>query len=447
MTTEEIKNASIQDLGGKIADLKAEVNAIKNLAKSADRDVTDEEAALVNAHAETVKAIKAEIETRQSRQQAFADFDSVSQMDTSTDNTPASKPEISVNAPNFTNDPKKGFKTPREFLQAVQSHDAFGKRDERLDYLQAVGSDEHTGANDPYGGFLVPEAYSTDIRTTNADVDPLAALTNKITMDKPIVNIPARVDKNHSTSVSGGLTVRRRNETDEASASRVKTENIRMEATGQIGLAFATDELMTDAPGTFMSLISNGFQDEFASALAEERIDGTGVGQYEGLLNSPALVTVAKESSQTADTIVYENIIKMFARCWRASQAVWLANHDTLPQLMQLKQTVGDAGVPAWQPSAREGAPATLLGRPLYTTEYCKTVGDKGDLILVNPTQYLEGNYQPLESAESIHVRFLNNERAFRFTQRNAGAGWWRSVLTPKNGSTLSPFVTLAARA
>jgi len=67
---------------------------------------------------------------------------------------------------------------------------------------------------------------------------------------------------------------------------------------------------------------------------------------------------------------------------------------------------------------------------------------------LANWSQYLEGTYENLQSAESIHVRFLNHETTFKFWLRNAGAPWWRTVLTPKkSASTLSPFVVLAARA
>ena len=46
-----------------------------------------------------------------------------------------------------------------------------------------------------------------------------------------------------------------------------------------------------------------------------------------------------------------------------------------------------------------------------------------------------------------MHVRFLAAERAFRFYRRNDGQWWWRSALTPRAGSTLSPVVTLATRA
>ena len=53
-----------------------------------------------------------------------------------------------------------------------------------------------------------------------------------------------------------------------------------------------------------------------------------------------------------------------------------------------------------------------------------------------------------LEMAESVHVRFLYNEKTFRFMFPINGAPTWKSALTPANGSnTLSPFVSLATRA
>jgi HK97 family phage major capsid protein len=119
-----------------------------------------------------------------------------------------------------------------------------------------------------------------------------------------------------------------------------------------------------------------------------------------------------------------------------------------MPQLMLLNQAVGTGGLPVWQPSAREDHPDMLLGRPLYFSEYAKTLGDQGDLILANWEEYLEGTYQPMAQEESVHVRFVNHERAFKFYLRNAGLPWWKSALTPVYSSAkLSPFVVLDARA
>jgi HK97 family phage major capsid protein len=328
--------------------------------------------------------------------------------------------------------------------------------DERLQYLSgkrsgflaAAGSDEHGTYADPYGGFLVPAGFLPTLLSVQAEADPTIGRTTAIPMATPTVSIPARSDKTHTSSVSGGLVVYRRSETQAVTAARMTVEQVTLTATPLMGLSYATEELLSDSAISFAALLEAGFRDEFGAKVLNEKINGTGAGQFEGVINAPCLVSITKETGQDADSIVYENIIKMRARCWRYQDAIWLYNHDCLPQLMQLVMVIGTSGVPMWQTSAREGEPDMLLGRPAFPTEFCPTVGDAGDIILGNWSQYLEGTYQPLESAESLHVRFEYNERTFRFTMRNDGRCWWRSALTPKKStSTLSPFVVINARA
>lgn len=356
----------------------------------------------------------------------------------------------------WESDPKKGFKSHREFLMAVMRHGQGERLDPRLKPLQqlAAGSDEARGISDPAGGFLLPEAFSPNLLQIDPEADPMAgAGITSVPMTASVVRMPARVDKNHSSSVSGGLTVTRRPETVAATASQMTFERVSLDAHALFGLSYATEEILTDSPISFVALLQSGFSDQFTSHLVNERLNGTGVGEFLGImtaLDSSSLgptLSISKESGQAANTIVYANIIKMRSQCWGYGRAVWLANHDTLPQLMLLNQSVGTGGIPVWQPSASEDHPDMLLGRPLIFTEYAKTLGTTGDIVLGNWSQYLEGIYQPLQSAESMHVRFVNHERAFKFWLRNAGAPWWKSALTPKNSTNkLSPFVILATR-
>lgn len=358
---------------------------------------------------------------------------------------------------NFEDDPKKGFATPREFFAAVLAVSTGEQAaDERMSFLSgrrnqfsaAVGSDEHSRFSDPHGGFLVPAAFINTMLSTSWDGDPMAGRTTAIPMAAPSVDIPARVDKNHTSSVSGGFRVYRTAEGDTAADSRSTFETITYKATQLMGVTYATEQLLRDSAITVLAMIENGFREEFASVLVEERLTGSGVGKFLGVLNSPALVTVAKESGQAADTINYDNVLKMRSRVWRYGGAIWMANHDALPQLAKLSLVVGTGGAPVWVPSAGPDIPDMLMGRPIIFHEHMETLGDLGDIICCNWSQYLEGTRQGVTSDESVHVRFLNNERTFRFTMENAGAPWWRSALTPKkSSSTLSPFVALAARA
>lgn len=344
---------------------------------------------------------------------------------------------------------RSGFKTPREFLLSVMKHQTTGKVDKRLEglHVKAAGSDEQMGSNDAYGGFLVPIGFSPDFLKLDPEADPIGSRTRMVPMERPAIRIPARVDKDHRTSVSGGLTVTRRPETIEHTSSRMQVEQIELTAHSLHGIAFATEEILMDSPQTFTALLADGFNDQFTYHMIGERLEGTGIGEYLGILNAPATITVEKEVGQQPETILYDNLKKMRSRCWRYGEAVWMTNHDTVPDLMSLQQALGVAGAIVWHPNAREDFTETLLGRPLIVTEYTKALGQRGDIILANWKEYLEGIYQPLQSAESIHVRFVNHERAFKFWMRNAGQPWWKTSLTPKHSpKTLSPFVVLEDR-
>ena len=47
-----------------------------------------------------------------------------------------------------------------------------------------------------------------------------------------------------------------------------------------------------------------------------------------------------------------------------------------------------------------------------------------------------------------MHVQFLTDQMAYRFTRRVDGLPTWQSALTPYKGTgnTMSPFITLEAR-
>lgn len=420
------------------------VKAMKELVAS--DELTDEQEKEYEAYEGELEALDKSI----SREQKLADLEKemAAVPDRNRDTEQEASDRIGNPKQNSLDDPMKGFKSPKEFFTAVASATRSGLMDDRLKPLKAtVGSDEHSTQDDAYGGFLVPEAMLPEFLRTDPEPDPMLGRLTNVPMNSPIVNLNARVDKNHTSSVSGGLTVSRTMETGSSTSSRMQFEKVRLEAYSLFGLTYATEELIADSPMTIAALLQQGFRDEFTSHMIDERLNGTGVGEHMGIMKSDCLITVSEDSSQAADTITATNVINMRSRCWGYQNAVWLANHDCMPQLMQLALVSGSATISMYQPSLQEDHPDMLLGRPIFYTEYCQTLGDSGDLVLGNWTQYLEGLYQPLQSAESVHVRFLNNERAFRLSLRNAGAPWWRSALTPKNSSsTLSPFVVLEAR-
>src|SRR5690606_16446320 len=123
----------------------------------------------------------------------------------------------------------RGFKSHREFFMAIlkkaTGEKLEGDAGEKLASLAydmgegagfmlpaafapkqfTAGSDEHGIYDDTRGGMLVPTQVLPGIRETMWEGDPTAGRTTQIPMTSPTVEFIARVDKNHSTSVSGGF--------------------------------------------------------------------------------------------------------------------------------------------------------------------------------------------------------------------------------------------------
>jgi HK97 family phage major capsid protein len=182
-------------------------------------------------------------------------------------------------------------------------------------------------------------------------------------------------------------------------------------------------------------------------------IQGVGAGEPLGILNAVSLVSVAKEAGQDADTILAENIQKIYSRMYAPCRrnAVWLINQDIEAQLNGMTIGVGVGGVPVYMPpGGLSAAPyGTLMGRPVVPTQACETLGDKGDIIFVDLSQYLTavkaGN---IRADVSMHLWFDYDTLAYRFIIRIAGQPWWASYITPRDSSNyLSWAVTLDERA
>jgi len=200
------------------------------------------------------------------------------------------------------------------------------------------------------------------------------------------------------------------------------------------------------------AILSQAFSEEIGFKVDDAIINGDGSGKPLGLLNGPGLVSVSKESGQSAETLNAKNVIKMYARIWSRSRGnmIWLANQDIIPQLYTLTIPAGTAAIPMFQPaSGLSGKPYdTLFGKEILFTEQNPTLGTVGDLMAVDLGQYLLIDKGGLQQASSIHVKFSTDEMAFRFVYRVNGQPIWSSALTPYKGTsnTVSPYVALATR-
>ena len=347
------------------------------------------------------------------------------------------------------------FENIGEMCVAVRTSTLGGGGDPRLQ-MQAVVTGAGEGVNAD-GGFLVQTDIAAGLMKRIHDVGELRRRVRNIPISSGangiIINAVDETSRADGSRI-GGIRGYWLEEAGATTASRPKFRQMEMRLRKIAALVYATDELLSDT-SAFASLIMEEVPIELAFKVEDAIVNGDGAGKPKGFnvtSGDSALVTVAKETGQLANTIVVDNIVKMFSRMYSRSirNSVWLINQDVQPQLFTLGVTVGTGGVPVYlPPGGISGAPfASLMGRPVILTEYQSTLGTAGDFMLVDLSQYLTIDKGGVKSDSSIHVRFLNDESTFRFIYRVDGQPIWNSPLTPFKGTnTVSPFVRLATRA
>jgi HK97 family phage major capsid protein len=350
------------------------------------------------------------------------------------------------------------FATAGEQLLAIMSAGQGKRVDPRLTNINNMVAGSPSGMNESVGsegGFyiqpdllpgIIEPVYKEDALISRVKRIPISASSNGVKYN--VVDETSRTTGNRW----GGIGMNWAAEADQGTAKKPKLRQMALQLHKLIGLAYLTDELLTDAPAA-ESLITDAFQAELSFMLGDAIFRGTGAGQPQGFMNSGALVSQAIEATQTiANTaqFISQNVSKMLARVpaglW--NDCIWLYNQELLPYL--INATIGGTTtVPVFMAvGGLANKPYdTILGRPAFGSELCEAVGTPGDLVLLAPSQYHMADKGGAQVATSVHVRFLFDEMALRITYRTDGAPVWRTTVTPYKGANArSPFVALAVR-
>lgn len=446
---------TIDELEKKKADLADHMNRIIATADAETHGVmTAEQQADFDAADESFKAVEKDIKNRRRAAELNAQLSEpaprlVRPDGATTSSTQAptqGRPAMSIVDPLPRN--HWGWPTFSHFAKAVKNA-AFGQVDERLRISNATASTYGSEAAQADGGFAIPPDFRGAIQKKVTGSDSLLSRTDQQTTSSNQITFPT--DETTPWQTSGGIVVSWDQEAAAGTQSKPQLGENTVRAYKLRAIVPITEELLADASG-LSNWLNSKVPDKMSFAVDNAIINGSGAGQPVGLLNAGCKVTVSKEGSQAANTVLPANILKMWGRCfgqWRTN-AVWLINQDVEQQLQQFVLGGTTAATPVYvPPGGLSAAPyATLMGRPVIVTEACKALSTEGDIILTDLRQYLSvlktgGTQQEV----SIHLWFDQDLVAFKFTLRVGGQPWWNSAITRLNGSnTLSSIVTLQSR-
>jgi len=434
-------NKHLQALLARRAAVVNQMKALTDVAAASEAGtLTDEARAEFDAHSATIATLDGDIARVKAQIEATRSGASVE--------VPDGRIETSDNTRDA---PTHGFRSFGEFAMACVQASGDGVRaDQRLQIgaaSTAPGSYGNT-ASGADGGYLVPPEFSNAIvETAYAQNDSFVPLTDNTPVQGNSMTFP--VDETTPWG-SSGIKAYWTEEAGASTESKAKFDPATLRLKKLTALVPLTEEMLADA-SAIGSYVQRKVPEAIAFKTNEALWSGSGAGKPKGFYAATGLlVSVAKETSQVADTIVAQNISKMRARMAARSyrRAIWCVNNDALPQLDNLLFATSATNSVIYKPEGGRFGYGTLLGRDVMVTDFNETVGDKGDIVLVDWGMYRTiTKAGGIETATSMHFWFDRGLTAFRTLFRIDGQPAIQAPVTPNKGSnSLSPIVTLDAR-
>jgi HK97 family phage major capsid protein len=456
---------TIESLQDRLLELRDQANNIQARADAEHRELTEDEQTEVAKIFDAFEVTEADIERRQkleginSKMAAPAgrrsEADGAAANPQAAANPNASRAQIdgatrrasAPAQPRSADTGKWGFRSAGEYFMAVvKGSQKAATPDPRLiaNAPTSYGS-EGVGAD---GGFAVPPDFRTEIVKRVMGEDSLLSRTDQMTTSSNSITVPT--DETTPWQSSGGIQAYWEAEAGQHTQSKPKLTEKTVKACKIITLVPMTDELLQDAP-SMAAYVNSKAPEKIDFRVNDAIVNGDGIGKPLGFLQSGALITVAGEGGQSADTVVFNNIVNMYTRATEQTQrtGVWLVNSDVMAQLMTMQFPGTGTAVPVYLPPGGLSAQpyGTLMGRPVIPTEAAAALGDVGDISFVDLKQYMSVvKAGGLRQDVSIHLFFDYDITAFRFVLRVGGQPWWNAPITRNKGTSRSPFVTLAAR-
>lgn len=332
-----------------------------------------------------------------------------------------------------------GFENFGDFAKAVKKASA-GDIDERFKNNAMF---ERSGED---GGYLVPEEMMQEISEKVMDDDSLLSRTNSTLVSGNSLTLPVDEDE----PWNGGIQSYWTEEGAQIQSSKPNIGRGSWRLNKLAALVKTTDELLDDAVA-LDSHIRNRAPSSMVHAINKAIIQGDGVGKPTGFLKSGFRYAQAPEGGQSSDTVIAENVVKMYSRMIPESRqrGVWLINPGVEPQLRLLKNGAGEYIYLGPGGQMNQTPYGQLLGRPVIpllggTPE----LGTEGDISFVDLDYY----YTILktsgpQAAISTHLLFDRDQTAYKFIFRIDGNCPYKSPITTEFGSyEMSGFITLQDR-
>lgn len=303
------------------------------------------------------------------------------------------------------------------------------------------------------GGYLVPPQFQSELLTIAAEdafIEPLAKVVpmGSKTMSWPMLDITTAQSAGTSPYF-GGVYASWQPEAATISETEPAFRMSEWTAWDLVMYSVASNQVLMDNGIGLDALLSQLFAQAITWYKEWAFLRGSGAGSNMplGIINAPATY-VQSRSGGGAFTLadVAAMLSRLHVRSW--DSACWIMHQSVLPKLIQMTSGADGADRLLWYdweqaPGTQKRPKVFFFGLPLYFTEKVPQLGTKGDVMLVDWSQYVIGNRLDYQIDVSKDYLFRTNQLAWRIIARCDGRPWLNNVITDSVGYTTSPFVVL----
>lgn len=311
------------------------------------------------------------------------------------------------------------------------------------DLKTLVGDDP---ASSGRGDYLVPAENMAELLRVMGEQQQFAARTRRIPMARRTITFPRLVqnDLANDRPMFSFAAVSKIAEGATKPEREPAFDQLTLTAVKYAAYLEASDELLVDSVVDLPPVLTDLMTSAISYEYDRDTMRGSGVGEPLGVINSPAMLSLPRE---TAGAITANDLFNMEAHFF-GTDAIWLFHQSAIPQIYGLQAN----NMVAWNNDLTAAVPGTLMGRAMVRTAKLPPLGTEGDFNLVDPSFYLSGEVQGITIANSIHYKFRNDVTAWRAVYRAAGTPWPAGTFAMEAaagvpGWEVSPFVNLAVPA
>lgn len=295
------------------------------------------------------------------------------------------------------------------------------------------------------GGFLVPdrlvgEVFMRDLGSSI--VRPRATiLPPESDMPDSACEVPTL---DYSAGTVGGLVVHWIGEGALKPESEPSLAMVKLEPQEVAAHTVVTDKLLRNRPGVAGAYLNRTMSEAMRIEEDFQCLCGDGVAKPLGVMNSPARIDIARGG---AGTIIYNDLVRMLAALTPESlgrpSTCWVCTQDAATQIFGMVDPGGSGTLLIRPAELRPGQAITLLGVPILFSGRTPTLGNRGDLMLLDLSYYLvaQGSGPRIEASQ--HPLFRENRTVVKCWNMLDGNGWLQAPITLENGAVVSPFVIL----